>query len=313
VDSLDEMGDAALGAWIEAVVAEAEADGEDGQRGAVQRHNAPTSRRAAERAVVRKTMAALESEGRVELPELPLYSPLTPAEDALILDTVRRMARLMWIRRARRSRRWKSGRISVKSTVTHSVRSGGIPFKLVRRKRKLRLARLLLLLDVSGSVRTAARFLLALAQALRRAFSSVRAFAFVDRPVDATALLERDPLPALEGALPDVDWLGKSDYGNTFYKLLEEHDGALTRDTLLVVLGDARNNYADPMPWTLAQIRTRVGRLIWLNPEPRRRWHTADSALAAYAPYCDALELCASTADLRHIADRWLHLAARWR
>ena len=240
-------------------------------------------------------------------PDLPLDGRMTPAEEALILAAVTAMARELWLRRSRRSRRWKAGRVSVKATIAQSMRSDGIPFRIVRRKRRLRLARLLLLLDVSGSVRNAARFLLALARALREAFASVRAFAFVDRPVEVRT---EDFEPLKE---PDIDWMGKSDFGNTFFRLLEDHPRALGKDTVVVLLGDARNNFVDPMPWALGQIREQCARVMWLNPEPRRRWNSGDSVMAAYAPYCDVVERCGNTADLRKVAERWLRYAARWR
>lgn len=255
-------------------------------------------------------------EPSAKLPDVALRGRLTPGEEALLLAAVRAMAEQLWIRRSRRSRRWKRGRLSLKATMAHSMRTDGVPVRLLRHRRRLRLARLVLLLDVSGSVRGAARFLAALAQALRQAFAAVHAFAFVDRPVDVTATLDAHefvPLDAWAASLPEVDWLGKSDYGNTFFKLLHEHEGVLRKDAILVVLGDARNNEVDPMVWTVAEIRGRIGKMVWLNPEARARWNTGDSCLAAYAPFCDAVELCASTADLRAVAEQWLRLAARWR
>ena len=86
--------------------------------------------------------------------------------------------------------------------------------------RRMSMPRLLLLTDVSLSVRATARFTLHLVYGMQSLFTQARSFAFVDAPVEITELfaehpLERalglvfDGLPA--GGLLDVD--ASSDYG----------------------------------------------------------------------------------------------------
>ena len=60
------------------------------------------------------------------------------------------------------------------------------------------------------------------------------------------------------------------------------------------MLGDARTNQFDPMEWALADLRQRIRRVVWLNPEPPERWNTGDSVIRAYAPFCDAVLPCAT-------------------
>ena len=231
-------------------------------------------------------------------------------------EALHQVAASLTLRRTRRSRRFKRGRLDLRATAAASLARDGVPLRRIHRRRTLARARLLLLVDVSGSVRHAARYTAALAGALRGAFAATRAFAFVHHPHEITHLLEHPDLlddERFTALMPEVDPRGKSDFGNTFFRLLHDHERLLGRDTLLVVLGDARNNHADPLSWALAAIRQRVGRLLWLNPEPRARWGTGDSAWAAYAPSCDQASRCASTADLVEAARRWVQLAARWR
>ena len=87
----------------------------------------------------------------------------------------------------------------------------------------------------------------------------------------------------------DLNLTAPSDYGRTFHALLHSHLRPRGRDTLLVVLGDARTNRFDPLPWALEELSRRCRGVIWLLPEPRGRWGTGDSALADYLPYVDAL------------------------
>lgn len=235
--------------------------------------------------------------------ETPLHEMLlTDSAQRQLIETLRQLARALWLRRSRRTRRFKRGRVDMKATVARAFRTDAMVFRLMRRRRKLRRSRLLLLLDVSGSMREAARFVLAMADGMREAFQSMGVYAFVDHPIDVTHGSFSD----------DINWMSQSDYGNTFFKLLTEHERVLRKDVLLVVVGDARNNFGDGMTWSLAEIRARVGWLLWLNPEARSRWNTGDSIIDTYRPWCDRVLRCSNLADLRIAAETLLHLTTRW-
>jgi hypothetical protein len=72
----------------------------------------------------------------------------------------------------------------------------------------------------------------------------------------------------------------------------------LTADTVLLVLGDARNNRRPPRADLLRLARARVRRVVWLNPEPAARWNTGDSVIDLYARHVDVLVPCGSIAEL---------------
>jgi uncharacterized protein with von Willebrand factor type A (vWA) domain len=79
-----------------------------------------------------------------------------------------------------------------------------------------------------------------------------------------------------------------SDYGRALWTLLEHARGFRGR-TVLWIVGDARTNRFDPYAFALEELRGRVDRVVWFVPEPRARWCTGDSALAAYAPHVHAV------------------------
>ena len=64
---------------------------------------------------------------------------------------------------------------------------------------------------------------------------------------------------------------------------------AAGRDSVMVVLGDARGNWTDPQGWAFEQLAQACRRVIWLVPEPAVRWDTGDSALSEYLPWCDVV------------------------
>ncbi|NUQ01737.1 MAG: VWA domain-containing protein, partial [Armatimonadetes bacterium] len=182
-----------------------------------------------------------------------------------------------------------------------AARTGGVPLRLLRRQRRILKPRLLVLCDVSGSVRRTAGFLLRLLHTTQRLFDQTAAFVFVDRPVSAAPLLRAGDatrgLAELE-TLAGLDLYALSDFGNLFVELLDDHATLLTSRTSLLVLGDARCNRFDPQVWALEGIARRVAHLVWLNPERRERWYTADSRLRDYQPWIDHLLPAETPADL---------------
>ena len=53
------------------------------------------------------------------------------------------------------------------------------------------------------------------------------------------------------------------------------------------------------MPWAFAEVARGCKAVLWLAPEPRSRWGTADSALPAYA---DSVDVLVEATDLAGLA-----------
>jgi uncharacterized protein with von Willebrand factor type A (vWA) domain len=88
-----------------------------------------------------------------------------------------------------------------------------------------------------------------------------------------------------------LDLHARSDFGRVLVELRARHP-RLAPSTLVLVLGDGRNNRRPPRADLLAALRHEAQRLVWIVPEPRGRWGTGDSALPAYSRWCDALLEC---------------------
>jgi hypothetical protein len=228
------------------------------------------------------------------------------AEEREAAAAMEELASRLVTRLALRRRRSKRGAPDMAGTLRANLVHGGIPFVLRRRARVAGRRDLVLLADVSGSVRRAAALFLLILGRLRGRFSGVRAFAYVDRPAEIPASLARRSGAALEEALAaslPLDAL--SDHGETFRRFNRDFPGAAGGRSIVVVLGDARNNRFPAQEWELEAIRRRCRRLIWIVPEPPSLWGGGDSAIGAYAPLCDRvlaaptpLALAAAAADL---------------
>jgi uncharacterized protein with von Willebrand factor type A (vWA) domain len=227
----------------------------------------------------------------------------SPDELRQMRRAVEPLARKLAARVARRRRRRREGRLDVRRTVRRSLSAGGVPLDPAFRRRRASRPDVYLLCDISGSVAEFARFTITLMSALGDAFSRLRAFAFVDEVDEVTAILARRPgALAVTHLLATADVVGPaghSDYGAVFDRFLTRYAGALGPRATLIITGDARNNYRAPGLASLRAIADRARRVYWLNPEPRERWGTTDSIIAAYASCCDAVH---EARNLRQLA-----------
>lgn len=189
-------------------------------------------------------------------------------------------------RLARRERERRRGRLDLRRTLREAARSGGVPLRLRRRGRRPARPDLVALCDLSGSVAAVSELLLGLVVPASGYFRHVALFGYVDR-LHAVSL--EDGHLAADGAL---DLWARSDFGRVLADLWPAQEALLGPGTLLLVLGDARNNRLPLRADLLRAARERVQRLVWLNPEPRARWSTGDSVQHLYAPLCDAVLEC---------------------
>ena len=208
---------------------------------------------------------------------------------------------------------FRKRRLSVRRTLHLAMGTGGVPFRIGTEPAPPPKPEIVVLADVSGSVATFSRFTLNLLIALDSRLSRLRAFSFVDGLADITELVSEAraagrQLTQNEAARGAVRWTGSSDYGHVLREFASTYARQFTRRTVVLVVGDARTNYLDPAAAALADVSERVGKLYWLNPEPRRYWNTGDSVMDRYAPLCAQVRECAT---LRQIADFVQSLAVR--
>ena len=206
-----------------------------------------------------------------------------------------------------RRKRMKKGRFDIKRTLRHNLAYGGVPFKLRFEKRKRVKPQVLILCDVSDSVRNASRFMLQFVYSLQDLYSRVRSFVFVADIGEVTEHFRTNDIKeALDVALRGdiINVYAHSDFGRSFRSFVGDHMGAVNKRTTVIVLGDARNNYNLPHDWCLREIRQRAKRVIWLNPESRNTWGFGDSEMERYAIHCDLVEECRNLNQLYRVIDQ---------
>jgi len=199
------------------------------------------------------------------------FAAMTPEEFARARTLIRRIALQRPLRRTHRLRVDRRGRVlDVRRLVRRSLATGGDPVHRAFRTRASAPRKLVLLLDVSGSMEAYSRALLLYLHAARGSGRGVEAFAFGTRLTRITAdLATRDPDAALTAAAKRVlDWSGGTRIGSSLKAYNDEWGRrSLTRGAVVVVLSDGCER-GDP-----ALIDTEMQRLarqafgvVWVNP-----------------------------------------------
>lgn len=193
------------------------------------------------------------------------------------------------------------GPLDVRHTVRRSMRSDGVPFHLVVRKQVPDRVRLLVVADVSLSVRSVTAFVLRLAQTLHSMAFRCHVLAYVDSPVDVTDVLMRtsgDGALAAVLAAPGLDLDATSDYGRVMAELNGEHADLVDKKTAVLFVGDGRCNGLPSGDEELRRLSRRAHRVGWITPEPRRYWNQASCAMPVYSEIVDHVVVARDAGEL---------------
>jgi uncharacterized protein with von Willebrand factor type A (vWA) domain len=223
------------------------------------------------------------------------FASLTPREVEAMREAIALLVQRLKDRVTRRQAARRRGVLDVKKTLRRAAAYAGVPLEVFHRRRPPRKAKIVTLCDVSGSVWSAARFMLNMLYSLQGCFAQVRSFIFVAGVQEVSEVFKQHAVnPAIEKILKDadIDYNAATDYGRTFREFRQHYLDILNRQTTLIIIGDGRCNYTDPQEGILAEMRARCRRLIWLNPEARQFWYTGDSEMRVFEPVCDAVRPC---------------------
>ena len=232
---------------------------------------------------------------------------LTEEEIRRMQEAVQKLAQRLRNVISIRRRRARRGKFDPSGTLRRNLQYGGVPFRIVWDRRKKEKPQVIVLCDVSDSVRNVSRFMLQFVYSLQDLYSKVRSFVFVAEVGEITRLFEEQDInQAIETALRGdvINVYAHSDFGRAFKAFHRDHIAAVNKRTTVIVLGDARNNYNLPHDWVLKEIRQRAKQLIWLNPENRMTWGFGDSEMDHYAPHCSLVEECRNLGQLYRVIDR---------
>ena len=229
------------------------------------------------------------------------FDALEPDELAALQRMMARLQVATPPRRTRRARRDLHGeRIDLRRTLRSSLRTGGDPVRLARRRRRVLRRRMVLLCDISGSMEPYARAYLqfltcAAAGGVSGGPSASRAeaFAFATRLTRLTrALRSRNPERAIQRAAATApDWASGTRIGEALKTFNDRHGRrGMARGAVVVILSDGWER-GDPelVGREMERLSRLAHRIVWVNPRAgAREFEPRAGGMAAALPHCDA-------------------------
>lgn len=247
-------------------------------------------------------LATASRRERLRATELTRLTGLSAADHAAAFDLLVSATRTRPRRRARRGHPAPNGRVDLRRSVRAALRTGGEPARLRHRRPGRAPRRVVLVVDVSGSMHAYAAAYLLGAAAVVRGLERVEVFTTGTRLTRVTpALRGGDLLGAPRSAAARVpDWHGGTSLGRCLHQLVSTRTRAVLRGALVVVLSDGweRGSTAELMT-ALRRLRRLARRVYWASPHAGRVGYAPQTAgLQAALPYVDQLVAARTVADL---------------
>ncbi len=241
---------------------------------------------------------------------------LTPSEKARLDAMFATIRPRPPMRRTARHQAWHRGQVDANRTLRASLRRMGEPSRIAWRRRGIKPRRVVLLVDVSGSMTSYADALLRLAHrltvSLRAQGGVVETFTVGTRLTHLTrALRQRDAERALVAAGDTVpDWSGGTRLGETLRIFVDRWgQRGMARGSVVVVFSDGWER-GDPslLAEQMARLQRIAHRVVWVNPHRGKAGYEAlQQGVLAALPHVDdfvAGHSLATYADLAEVISR---------
>jgi uncharacterized protein len=237
------------------------------------------------------------------------FDALDPGELAQLYRLMSRLELATPPRRTRRRERGRHGRqIDLRRSLRASLRTGGEPIRLARRRRRSVPRRLVMLCDISGSMEPYARAYLQFLVSAAGSGPNVEAFVFATRLTRLTrALAGRHPERAIQRAAAAAqDWSSGTRIGDALKTFNDRHGRrGMARGAVVVILSDGWER-GDPMlvGREMQRLARLAHRIVWVNPRVSASAFSVQAGgMVAALPHCDALVSGHSFDALGEVAD----------
>lgn len=235
------------------------------------------------------------------------FSQLSDSDMETMRGEIRRLAARLRSRAALRQKRAKTGKLDPRRMMRANMRYDGVPIE-VKYKTKHVKPCLVLICDLSTSMRYCAEFLLTLIYELQDQVTRTNSFIFISDMSDISMTFnEMQPRQAVEAVLTEHrPGYYSTDLGNSLNTFKRDHMTTITGRTTVIVLGDGRNNYNNPRLDVMGEMMRKSRRLIWFNPEHPSQWGQGDSDMHRYAPLSHGVYRVTNLRELAAAVDKIL-------
>jgi uncharacterized protein with von Willebrand factor type A (vWA) domain len=198
------------------------------------------------------------------------FSLLTHQQSQLLDEISEKLIREMSLRIKRKKKKAKKGQVDLASSIRKNLQHGGTIINLHHARPKREKYRLLILLDVSGSMDKYSFYLLKFLWSLRHHFKQFEAFTFSTKLVRITDYLNGKDL-AMSLAMVSQNanhWSSGTKIGDCLQLFNDNYSKRyLNGNTMTIVLSDGLDTgEPEVLEAAIQQIKLRSKKLIWLNP-----------------------------------------------
>ena len=198
------------------------------------------------------------------------FAHLTKHQSGLLDELSEKLVKEMSQRLKRRKKKANKGQIDIANSIRNNIQNGGNILKLTKKNKKQDKYRLLILLDVSGSMDKYSFYLLKFLWALRSNFKQIEVFTFSTQLMRITDYIS-DKNMAMALAMVSQHakhWSSGTKIGGCLKDFNDQYAKRyLNGKTMTIVLSDGLDTgEPEVLDTAMQQIKMRSKKLIWLNP-----------------------------------------------
>lgn len=213
---------------------------------------------------------------------------LSNDEKAIIHEYIKKNSKKFYTILKRKMHSPYKKEIDMPETIKSACKTGGIPIKLCYKKPKKSKPNVILILDISGSCKSASELMLTYMYYMKKVFKGgCKAFAFVGHMYDITNVInDFDVDNTIKNVFKNIPTKGVySNYSLAFKDFDFNFGHYVNKDTIFIFIGDARNNKNQSEKEILYKYTKKAKASYWLNTEKKEMWNTNDSIIKIYGKY----------------------------
>lgn len=198
------------------------------------------------------------------------FSKIRDIDSQLLDELAEKLLKQMSHRLKRRLQSSKRGTVDIRNTIRKNLSNGGNFFELERKNRRIEKYRLIVLLDVSGSMDKYSFYLLKFIWSLKSNFKDIEAFVFSTKLIRITDYIDKSQLEyTLHLMSQNTDnWSSGTNIGACLADFNDQYaKRALNGKSMTIVLSDGLDTgEPDFLAAQLHRIKMRTNKVVWLNP-----------------------------------------------
>lgn len=240
------------------------------------------------------------------------FSLLTQQQSQLLDEISEKLIREMSLRIKRKKKKSKKGYIDLAASIRNNLQNGGTIINLEHVKPKREKYRLLVLLDVSGSMDKYSFYLLKFLWSLRHHFKQFEAFTFSTKLMRITDYLADKEMAMALAMISQqaTHWSSGTKIGACLQTFNDDFSKRyLNGNTMTIVLSDGLDTgEPEVLEAAIQQIKLRSKKLIWLNPlKGMASYEPIQQGMQAALPALNHFESAHNFASLMELENILIH------